>query len=214
MVLPWKTCESRGLALHNAEGQGGGSASLGTEGWGHQDPLAALRILLHPGTGRGRWVLRVLCEGSPVWPCLALWSQLSASPQVLSGCCWFRSQLCAVEGRHLVGSQRAPINLSGRRAWPAVVGEQWVPRGSSSRCISETWILSVQSAAVSMGSPVKQSDETTWAGVLMVPCWAWDHSMAVLVPLHLLSEPRGEFPVAERYVLHRFPSRAYLCSPP
>lgn len=54
MVLPWKTCESRGLALHNAEGQGAGSASLGTESWGHQDPLAALQIPLHPGTGRGK----------------------------------------------------------------------------------------------------------------------------------------------------------------
>lgn len=95
-----------------------------------------------------------------------------------------------------------------------MVGEQWVPQGSGSHCSSEMWILSVQSVAVSMGSPVKQLVESTWAGMLTVPRWAWDHSMALPVPPHLLSEPRGEFPVAERYVLHRFPSRAYLCSPP
>lgn len=40
--------------------------------------------------------------------------------------------------------------------------------------------------------------------------------MALPIPLHLPQNPEGnfEFAVAERYVLHRFPSRAYLCLPP
>lgn len=72
--------------------------------------------------------------------------------------------------------------------------------------------IEVQRAAVSMGCPAKQPGESSWAGMLAVP--PWDRSMALPVPLPLPSEPGGEFPVAEGYVLHRFPSRAYLCSPP
>lgn len=106
--------------------------------------------------------------------------------QESAGCCGGPTS-----GRLTKGSHKSVHK--GRRAWPAVLGEQWVPRGSGSRCISERWILSVQSAAVSMGSPGKQSGETTWAGMLMEPCRDWDHCMALPVPLHLLSEPRGNF---------------------
>lgn len=107
-------------------------------------------------------------------------------PGFLGVCCWFRSQLGAVQGRHLVGSQRAAINLSGRRAWGR--GGRGAPRQQQPL---HPLNVDIPRAAVSVGCPVKQWGGTSWAGMLTVPCWDWDHHSPV--PLHLPPEPEGKF---------------------
>lgn len=49
MVLPWETCESRGLELHNAEEQGVTLPGLAQRAGDSRTPLAALQVLAGEG---------------------------------------------------------------------------------------------------------------------------------------------------------------------
>lgn len=121
-------------------------------------------------------------------------SQLTVSPRVLAGCWWFRSQLGAVEGHITKGSHKSVLR-EGTRLWWESSG---CPEAAAASLTGGSRVFRVL-----QGPGLPGMQEITWAGIGITP------GSSTLAP-----ELKGEFPVAERSVLHRFPSRAYLCSPP